>query len=255
MQQIRLILLFLILILFSVFFIFFPKKIISPKVENKINKTISKVEEIKEIIVPEPTKISSQGLPTKHLIKTSFVQQAPEKNWDQPWQDACEEAAILTVDYFYKNINPSTEQNKNDIQKMIDFETQKSWGESINVDKMVIIGKEYLGYKSEIINDPTIDQLKKYISQDTPVIVPANGKILFEENKYFKDGGPDYHNIVLVGYDDSKNQFIVNDVGTQHGKNFRYSYDLVMKSIHDFPESNKKEDINSGAKRILILLK
>jgi hypothetical protein len=94
-----------------------------------------------------------------------------------------------------------------------------------------------------------------YIAKDIPVIVPANGKTLFKENKHFKSGGPWYHNLIILGYDDTKKQFIVHDVGTQFGAYFRYSYQLLMDSIHDFPPSHKKEDIDMGVPRVLVLLK
>ncbi|MFA4827257.1 MAG: hypothetical protein WC596_03350, partial [Candidatus Shapirobacteria bacterium] len=71
--------------------------------------------------------------------------------------------------------------------------------------------------------------------------------------KHFKSGGPYYHNLTILGYDDTKQKFIVHDVGTQFGAYFQYSYDLLMESIHDFPLSGKKEDILIGAKKILIL--
>src|SRR5574344_487542 len=120
-----LIILFLFIVFISLFLIF-HKKITKEKVENKITKTVKKVEDIKETIVPKPTKILETGLPDQHQITAPFVQQAPEKNWDEPWQDACEEASLLTVDYFYKNIKSiTTIENRDAILKMIDFENKQ----------------------------------------------------------------------------------------------------------------------------------
>jgi hypothetical protein len=246
--------LFLIICLFSAV-IWYLKPQFSQKINQKIIDTTSKIEEIRETIAPQPTRILSDGFPNKYLIKTSFVPQSPEKNWDQPWQDACEEAALLTVDYFYKNISPDIQQIKNDLLKMFDFENQQSFSHDMNLNQMAIVSEKYLGYSTKIITNPTIEEIKKYISQDIPVIVPANGKTLYQENKHFKSGGPYYHNLTILGYDDDKKQFIVHDVGTQFGAYFKYSYSLLIESIHDFPLSNKKEDINSGDKKILILLK
>ena len=120
---------------------------------------------------------------------------------------------------------------------------------------MAVIASDMFKLNSKIIDNPTIDQIKNYLSQDIPVVVTANGKTLYAENKHFKSGGPYYHSLTILGYDDDKNQFTVHDVGTQFGAYFKYSYSLLMESIHDFPESGKKEDINSGEKRVLILLK
>jgi len=228
---------------------------ISPKIENKVDQIVNQIEDVKETIAPKPTKISSTGLPDKHLIKTAFIQQAPEKNWDQPWQDACEEAALLTVDYFYKNQIPNLETNKNDILKMIEFENKQSFTKDMNIEQMALVSENYLGYSTKIIDNPTVEDIKKYLAQDIPVVIPANGKTLYQENKHFSSGGPYYHNLTILGYDDTKNQFTVHDVGTKSGAYFKYSYSLLMESIHDFPDTGHKEDINTGSKRILILLK
>jgi len=248
--------LLLIIIIITFVFIFFKKnKYSSLKIENKINEINSTVQNIQETIIPKPTKILDSGLPNKHLIKTIFVPQSPEKNWDQPWQDACEEAALLTVNYFYKNQNPDISIIRDDILKMIEFENSQNFTHDMDINQMVVVAQKYLGFKTEIIDNPTIENIKKYLAQNIPVIVPANGKILYQENKHFTNGGPYYHNLIILGYDDTKNQFVVHDVGTKSGAYFKYSYSLLIDSIHDFPPSKHKEDINAGSKRVLILLK
>jgi hypothetical protein len=251
----KVVLIFLLILGLTLVYLKFLSPKISPKVENKINQVTTQVENIKETIAPEPTKMLANGLPNKYLIKTAFVQQAPEGIWTEPWQDACEEASLLTVNYFYKNQTPDIETVKNDILKMIDFEQQQSFSEDMNIDQMSIVAQKYLNYSTKTIDNPTVDDIKKYLFQNIPIIVPSNGKILYQENKHFNDGGPYYHNIVILGYDDTKNQFIVHDVGTKAGAYFHYSYSLLMESIHDFPVSGHKEDINTGAKRVLVLLK
>lgn len=250
------ILIFIILLFFIfIVFLLFPKKITPKKLEDKITQTVEKIQEVQETIAPKPTQILSDGLPNKHLIETTFVPQSPQQLWDEPWQDSCEEASLLTVNYYYKNQNPDLDTIKNDILKMIDFENTQKFTHDMNLAQMSLVVKNYLGYNSQIIENPTIKDLKKYISQDIPVIVPANGKILYQENKHFNSGGPYYHNLTILGYDDTKNQFIVHDVGTKSGAYFKYSYSLLIDSIHDFPQSGNKEDINTGSKRVLVLLK
>jgi hypothetical protein len=238
-------------------FFFFQKKysIISPKIENKIEEVKNTVQNFQETIAPAPTKILETGLPDKHIIETFFVPQSPEKNWDQPWQDACEEASLLTVDYYYKKVTSADLQTiKNDLLKIFDFETQQSFTHDVNIEQMALVAQKYLGYSTKIIKNPTVEDIKQYLSQNIPVIVPANGKTLYQENKHFKEGGPYYHNLVVLGYDDNRQRFTVHDVGTQFGAYFKYSYSLLMESIHDFPPSLKKEDINQGDKKVLILL-
>ena len=240
---------FILLFLFFILWLVFPKQLTIEKIENKLNQTVTK-------IAPEPTKILESGLPNQHLIKTAFVQQAPEKNWDEPWQDTCEEASLLTVDYFYKNINSiTTEENRDAILKMIEFENTQNFSKDMTISQMSVVAKNYLNYQTKIIDNPTIEDIKGYVAKNIPVVVPADGKILYQENKHFSGNGPYYHNIVILGYNDQKQQFTVHDVGTKAGAYFKYSYNLLLESIHDFPVSGKKEDINNGQKRVLVLLK
>lgn len=252
-KKITFIIFIIIISVGSLYFYSKTKKI--PKIEQKIVDTVNKIENIKETIAPKPTKILSNGYPDKHLIKTTFIPQAPEKNWDQPWQDACEEAALLTVHYYLQEISPDEQIIKADVIKMIEFENEQSFNYDVNLAQMELIAQKYLGYNTKIIDNPTVEDIKKYLSQDIPVIIPASGKILYQENKHFKSGGPYYHNLTVLGYDDNQNKFIVHDVGTQFGAYFKYSYSLLIESIHDFPKTNNKLDINSGDKKVLILLK
>jgi hypothetical protein len=47
--------------------------------------------------------------------------------------------------------------------------------------------------------------------------------------------GTSYHMMVIIGYDDNSQEFIVNDTGDKKdGKNHRYDYELFMNSLHDF---------------------
>ncbi len=218
-----------------------PKKLTKEKIENSVETL-------------RTTSLQKHSEDFK-LIKTAFVEQAPEKNWDQPWQDACEEASLLTVDFYYQNKSSSPEIVRGNILNMIKFEETQNFTKDMNIAQMAIVGEKYLNYQSKTIDNPTIEQIKKYLNQNIPIIVTANGKTLYQENKHFNSGGPYYHSLVILGYDNGKKQFIVHDVGTKFGAYFHYSYSLLLESIHDFPESGKKEDINNGQKRVLILLK
>lgn len=238
-----------------IFLIVFLLSGCSNKINQKIDQTVQEVDEIRETIAPQPTVIQSDGLPNRYLIKTAFFPQAPEKNWDQPWQDACEEAAILTVVNFYRNQNPDTPQMVNSLNELFKAESDLGFSHDVNVEEMALVSLKKFGLKSEIITTPSVETIKKYISQNIPVIVPANGKTLFKENSHFKAGGPWYHNIIILGYDDVKKQFIVHDVGTQFGAYFHYSYDLLLQANHDFPVSDKKEDIDQGDQKMLVLIK
>lgn len=242
----------LIVLLSLTFYLKIPQRVFSPTLHSDINQRIYQVQ---ETVAPKPTQILETGLPDKHLISTTFIPQAPQQNWDQPWQDACEEAAMIIVNSYYQNLNLDTQQQAQAILDLIEYETSLGWSHDINVSQMAQIARDYYHYTPEIIDGPTLNQIKTQLTANIPVIVPAAGKILFKENPNFRSGGPHYHSLVILGYDDTRSQFIVHDVGTRKGAYFRYSYDLLMQSIHDFPDTGRKEDILSGTPRVLLLLK
>lgn len=241
-KYIRFLFILLILTVLSIFIYKFRRHLPSPEI-------------VIESIIPVPTTMDENNLPSRHLIKAAFVPQAPEKNWDQPWQDACEESALLTVHYYYQEQKPSISTMIYDYQKIFNLENDFGWSHDVTLSQMATISADLWAYRSEIIETPTILDFKKYLAKDIPIIIPSSGKTLFKENTHFKSGGPWYHNLVILGYDDNKEQFTVHDVGTQFGAYFRYSYSTLMDSIHDFPPSLKKEDINQGIPRALVLIK
>lgn len=188
-------------------------------------------------------------LPKQFTLNVPFTSQAPEKNWEQPWQDACEEAAILMLDGYFKNYKVSPLFAKDEIIKMVAWEEAKGWERSIEIEKIKTIFENYLGLapkkKIRIVEDPTVEQLKRFIADGKPVYVVADGKVL--PNPHFRSGGPAYHALVIKGYNET--EFITNDPGTQFGENFAYTYNDLMKSIRDWNNGNVKE----GRRVILVI--
>jgi len=165
-------------------------------------------------------------------LSVPFTSQAPEANWDQPWQDACEEAAILMLDAYYKGYTLSPLFAKDELLKMVAWEEQKSWGYSIPLVDVQKVSEWYMGnsFSFHIQKEPSIEGIKQTLAAGNPVLVVAYGKLL--ENPNFREGGPEYHALIIRGY--NQDGFITNDPGTRNGKEFFYTYDNLMSSIHDW---------------------
>lgn len=182
-------------------------------------------------LTPPPKEI-----PKEINLAVPFTSQAPEKKWDQPWQDACEEAAVLMLDAYYNSYKLSVLFAKDEILKMVKWEEDKGWARSIEIEKVQTLTDYYTKKTSHIIENPTVEQIKQYVAAGTPVYVVADGKVL--PNPHFRSGGPEYHALIIRGY--TETHFITNDPGTQFGENFKYTYDDLMKSIRDWNGGNVK---------------
>lgn len=186
-------------------------------------------------------------LPIKAIavnLNVPFTSQAPFGNWRQPWQDACEETSITMVDNFYQNdTNKNIEKNKakKDILQILRIKEGK-WGKSLdeNATKISDLINNFLPWEARTVENPTIEDLKKEIDKKQPVIVPVYGKAL--KNPHFRFGGPDYHVLVISGYDDEKQEFITQDPGTRYGLDFRYSFATIMNALHDFTVRGKTKN-------------
>ncbi|OGH87017.1 MAG: hypothetical protein A2206_01095 [Candidatus Magasanikbacteria bacterium RIFOXYA1_FULL_40_8] len=166
-------------------------------------------------------------------LNVPFTVQAPDANWNQPWQDACEETVIAMVDYFYSKNTFTTGKAKEAILQMIKIK-EKYLGTSLdeNAETIALLINNFLTWEAYIRINPTLEDIKKEIDNNRPVIMPAHGKYLY--NPYFQNGGPEYHSLVISGYDDEKQEFITQEPGTRHGLDFRYSYGNIMNAMHDF---------------------
>lgn len=189
--------------------------------------------------------IADTGLPVQVNLAVPFTSQAPEGNWDQPWQDACEEAAILMLDAYYKQYDLSVLFSKNELQKMVDWETAKSWGGSISIERVQQATEHYIGSAGRIIENPTVEELKDLLASGHPILAVADGKTL--QNPYFTNGGPVYHALIIRGY--TPTHFITNDPGTRHGEAFQYTYDNLMSSLKDWNNG----DVKNGRAVVLVL--
>ena len=203
--------------------------------------------------------VARSEIPSRMNLAVPFTSQAPEKNWEQPWQDACEEAAVLMLDAYYKGYNLSPLFAKDEILKMVAWENARGWQYSIEIQKVKQLMGEYFGYDSklgnkeikklgefQIIENPTVEQLKQSIAAGHPVLVVADGKAL--PNPHFRNGGPVYHALIIRGY--TEDSFITNDPGTWRGENFVYKYEDLMNAIRDWNSG----DVKQGRRVVLALI-
>jgi len=94
-------------------------------------------------------------LPQQYLLSIPFTSQAPEKNWAEPWQDACEEASLLMLDAYYKGYNLSPLFARDEILKMVAWEEQKRWGTSISITDIKLMAEDYFHLNKNTENTKT----------------------------------------------------------------------------------------------------
>lgn len=192
----------------------------------------------------------SIALPAKVDLPVPFICQAPYGNWSQPWQDACEEAAVLMAIHYVKAYPLDKESGNQELLGMIKYQ-EKRWGghHDLTAKKTAKLIRDYYKYyKIKVRYDIKVEEIKKELAEGNVVITPMAGRLL--GNPYYTRPGPAYHYMVFKGYNDPRGEFITNDPGTKRGRDYRYKYDVAFQAIHDWTGS--KETITQGRKAMII---
>jgi uncharacterized protein YvpB len=178
----------------------------------------------------------AQTLPSNYLIEMDFATQAPEGDWSEPWQNACEEASIIIVHHYLSGTTLNKSIMKNEILEMVNWQIE-SWGGhgDLTSEKTIELANHFYEYESEVIYDYDVKTIKSYVAKGIPVVIPTDGKKL--KNPNFRNGGPEYHMLVVKGFD--SDEFITNDPGTRKGEGYKYKYQTILDSVKN-PKGGKK---------------
>jgi hypothetical protein len=190
-------------------------------------------------------------LPEKSLLKVPFTSQAPFADWQPPFNETCEEAAIVMAVYWLNNKPLTPAIAKGEILDLVDYQ-KKNYGDYIDTtaaETARLANDFYQINNFKIKEKATINDIISELAKGNLVIAPMAGRKL--ANPYFRQPGPIYHMLLFVGYDKKKAQFITNDAGTKRGEGFRYSFKNIESSLADWDK--EKKEPNSGRRPIIIV--
>lgn len=230
-----------------------PSSLLSPtKTMETVSPTAVYTPSVTASLVPSPSSVVTKpATVNKVVLSVPFTVQAPDADWSEPWDEGCEEAALLMVDAYLKGDRSEKlpeQKTKEQIKQMVTWEERRFGGHyDLGVADIAVIAKEYLGYqKIRVETNGTFGALRDELRAGHPVILPAAGQLL--KNPYFKQPGPPYHVFVLTGFDG--NEFIANENGTRRGADYRYSQQTLEAAWHDYQKDQPSE---AGPRSYLVL--
>lgn len=167
-------------------------------------------------------------------LNVPYISQSPFGSWVEPWANACEETTISMVDAFYGKRVFTTNTGANAIRLALKLREHR-YGKSLDESAETMAGliNAYYPWEARVVRNPSLNDITTEIRAKRPVIAMVYGKAL--KNPRFQSGGPDYHTIVLSGFDETTKEFIAEEPGvTSGGHGYRYSFSTVMNALHDF---------------------
>jgi hypothetical protein len=177
----------------------------------------------------QPAKIEP---PAEMNLLVPFAMQAPFSYWGMPYQEACEEAALILADKYFRGGGLTKKIMDAEIKKLIEWEKQKfGLFTDTTVEEMKQIAVEYFGLNVKIDDDVSVENIKRQIAAGKLVLAPTAGRDL--KNPFYKQPGPLYHILVIRGY--TQTQFITNDVGIGRGFGYKFDFQTIIDAVHDLP--------------------
>ena len=170
------------------------------------------------------------------LINAPFTSQAPLGQWsDERFQDGCEEASIIMAMAWVEGRSLTPEGVTKEIIDLSAYEDQYFDGnldlEPKDVARLI---RDYYKHPSvEVVEGITTEDIAYELYQGNVVLVPLDGKKL--NNPNFSGGGPERHMALVIGYDPSENEFIIHDPGTRKGSKYRYTREVLERSLRTYP--------------------
>lgn len=199
---------------------------------------------------PAPIEPTPAQLPNTFKLTVAFTPQAPTANWDELHDTACEEVSSIIANSYFAGIkNLDAKYVEEQITKLTKWEDQ-NYGYHLDTTTQETARMISEVYKLQTsIVDISEEVIKKSLTENSLIILPANGQLL--KNPYFQTPGPIYHMLVITGYNETN--FITNDPGTKRGQNYEYSYGTLYNSNGSWSHLLGKVDLID--KKIIIVSK
>ena len=163
-------------------------------------------------------------LPLSTSIDVPFFVQAPDGVWDALHMNASEEASFAMI---YAMLRPETESA---VDVVLRAQQEQNIAVQLSAVEFAAFVEAYdATIRATVIADPTQEEMRRYLAQGTPIIVPTHGDVL--ENPFFISEGLPHHYLVVRGYDEEF--FFTNDPGTRRGENYPYRQTILMDAMID----------------------
>ncbi len=209
-------------------------------------ETVLDSEPPEEVNINNSTTILNEVTLNEFNLAVPFMVQAPLGDWNLPYQEACEEAAVIMVNYYWQGKDLSADLAAQEIIDLVAWEeTNKGDYKDTTIAETARLVEEYWGYETRVIDNPTVDLIKELIKQGYPVIAPFAGQEI--GNPFYSGQGPLYHMMVIKGY--QGDDFITNDPGTRRGADYIYDAAHLLAVMHDWNFGQ----VATGAARILVI--
>ncbi len=160
------------------------------------------------------------------------VQRISGSAYDPRFRDGCEETSILMALAWIQGNPLATEYVREQVITMAGWESMTyGFHQDTSAADTARMMSEIYGQDVNLAYDINVDSVREALNRGSILIVPVDGRRL---GFYSLLTSPPRHTIVVIGYDEERNQFIVHDPLIRGG-NTRISAARLSASLRDYP--------------------
>ena len=195
--------------------------------------------------IGEPTRVFVEPGPDRFNLAVPFTSQAPFQDWSLPYQETCEEAAVLMAAAYLLpdevSLKTPTDADRL-LRDLVELQTMiLGFYQDTTAEETVRFAlAKFPSLRVTLKENPTAEEIRAEVLAGHPVLLPTAGKKLGNPN--FQNGGPLYHMLLVRGF--APGRFVTNDPGTRKGEGYVYRVDTLMEAMGDWngghPETGKK---------------
>lgn len=174
----------------------------------------------------------------KLILQVPFSKQAPTDKWDR--NEDCEETSVTMANAF---LTGNTVNELPADQALEAINNLKNWENAnlgFNKDTGAMattrMAEGAFGLKVNQIKNFTEQNIKDALIENKPVLLPIDARKL--NNPKYQNSGPQYHMIVIRGYDGS--DLIINDPGVSDGNGQSYSFTALYNAAADWNQATQQ---------------
>lgn len=189
--------------------------------------------------IPDPRIIKPVSKAIANLVP--FTPQAPLAHWsDKRQADGCEEASILMAMMWARDYSLTAQEAENEIINIANWQIENydSSVDTSTYDAATRIVDGYFGYSDyQVLDNVSKEDIIDLMRAGNLIVAPMNGAAL--KNPYFSSPPPEKHMLLLIGYNETADYFIVHEPGTKRGAYYKYDGELIYSAIKNYPTTGQ----------------
>lgn len=135
------------------------QKIISKQTSHLEASSDMQTVKIQEKVIVNPLERSMEMSPKDEVkLAVPFSSQAPDHNWVDPYDEACEETSVIMVEYYLRGAELTTETANSEINSIINWQRERGFAVDIGAADTAFHARNFYNRTTHVYYDDEVTE-------------------------------------------------------------------------------------------------